>query len=398
MCTECSPLAEQPIIPLQVCIDCELQGSSHRHIVHDPSHTAERRGLTAAVQHLEHCLLRPSSQAGVIRGVQDFENFAEHMGELGLPADPVVVCLWLVYCITIRQPEVLDASTIMSYANACRVWHDLVRNVTGLPLKNPFRDPRVRRLMKHLKAHFKKESKAKRPFTLMEAKRMYSTGFRTHTRSGRHHLVTFMFSNLGLLRKNASRQLRCTYRVRSNGRVTYPADSQVRVVRPPPPEPSYIHVRVGGRHSSDKNATAAKPGDRFIPAIVHQLEVHPVELFEAYLVLERPPSGGLLLAAPLGKTGFRDTPFTNHGEAFVKAYERSHPEADDSKLVGSGSARKALAQWLWSGGWAKRVIADAGGWFCKKSAVDLYFKTDPDRILDAIENVGQKTRLPQNRR
>jgi len=320
------------------------------------------------------------------------------MGELGLPADVLGACQYIAYSVTVRQPEVLDSSTVDNYVNGQRAWHDLVREVTGLPLQNPYRSPRVRRLLKHVKAHFKKDSKAKRPFTLAEAKRMYHGGFRTHTRSGRHHKVLFMFCNLGLLRPNASKQLRCSYRLRADGRVEFATNSQVRVVRPPYPAAPFIHVRVGGGHSSDKNATSAKPGDRFIPAVVHQLELKPVELFEAYLIIERPPSGGLLFAAPLGKTGFRLTTFSNHGEAFIKGYERSHPDATDSDTLGAGSARKAAAQWLWSGGWAKRVIADAGGWFCKKSAVDTYFKTDPERILDAIENVGQKTRLPQNRR
>ena len=139
---------------------------------------------------------------------------------------------------------------------------------------------------------------------------------------------------------------------------------------------------------ADKNATAKKRRDVYIPDKVRALRIRCVDMLEDYLRREKPPSGGLLLAAPVGRTRFRDTPYSNHHAAFRAAYKQAFPEADDAGKFGSGSARKAMAQWLWASGWAKRVIADAGGWFCKKSAVDQYFKTQPRDILRAIRSVG----------
>jgi hypothetical protein len=173
------------------------------------------------------------------------------------------------------------------------------------------------------------------------------------------------------------------YRV-VDGRIVYSSSSPLRVVSPPKSR-RFIHALV----SADKNVTSRKRRDVYIPDRVYELRIDCIDLLEDYILRERPPSGGLLLAAPLGKTGFRSNPYTNQHAAFRAAYARAHPDASDATAYGSGSARKSMAQWLWASGWAKRVIADAGGWFCKKSAVDLYFKTEPTRILHAIRHVGR---------
>ena len=65
------------------------------------------------------------------------------------------------------------------------------------------------------------------------------------------------------------------------------------------------------------------------------------------------------------------------------------------ELIGSHSGRKSLAQWLWNAGHCRRVIADAGGWFMKRDAVDLYFKTARHTILSMVRNVGQSLARPQ---
>ena len=57
-------------------------------------------------------------------------------------------------------------------------------------------------------------------------------------------------------------------------------------------------------------------------------------------------------------------------------------------LLGTHSGRKSLAQWLWNDGVCRRIIADAGGWFLKRDAVDLYFRTARETILNAVRNVG----------
>jgi hypothetical protein len=237
---------------------------------------------------------------------------------------------------------------------------------------------------KHIEENFKKQSKAKLPWSIKQARRMYRHGFDKKTRSGRHRRLTFMFSNLGMLRKNASRSLRIVYRITRSGKIKYGKDSQVRVVRETARRP-FLH----GFTHADKNASAARRRDFYMPDHVPALDLWPVQEFEDYLRTERPPSGGYLLAAPLGRYGHRTTRYGSHGTAFIQAYKHAFPKAKDFGNFGSGSARKSLAQWLWTAGWAKRIIADAGGWFSRKSAVDLYFKTEPRRILEAIRSIGR---------
>ena len=393
LCDKCNPLGELPIIYIQKCVPCEEAGGRDRHIISSTEHRAQRRALIAVLHHMEHEDMRPSSRTGARRGIADFEKYAAHVGEESLPADELSILCYMAYSVTVRPPDVLDSSTVANYINALRIWHDLMKAATGLPLVNPLRSKRVRRIRRHLEKNFKKEAKRKQPWTLQQARRMYTHGF-PDTRAGRHQKLCFLMCNLGLLRKNASRRLRIIYRVRDDGTIHYDPRSSVRVMRPPPPQEPFIHVKVKG----DKNVTSAKQGDRYIPSYVAALDVLPVELLETYLIRDRPPSGGYLLVAPLGHAQWRDTPYGNHGPAFKKGYLRAHPEATDADKFGSGSARKALAQWMWGDGWAKRVIADAGGWFSRKSAVDLYFKTEPHRILSAIANLGTDPHLRQNRR
>ena len=246
--------------------------------------------------------------------------------------------------------------------------------------------------MKNVSENFKKPSKAKHPFTIRQVRRMYRSGF-ADTRSGRHRKLCLMFQNGGILRQNAARRLRIFYRVRRGGDIVYDETrSSVWVDR------SRRRPAISGKVSADKNVNARKQREFHIPHRIYKLGIKPVEMLENYLRQERPPSGGYLLAAPKGREGFYDTAYTGMTKAYKQAYQHSHPDATDSARFGSGSARKAMSQWLWSDGWAKRIISDAGGWFMKKSAVDLYFKTEPDKILRAIRNVGKKSKGRKNRR
>lgn len=340
-----------------------------------------RRALTKTLLSMEREVLRSTTRTQVLRGLADLQKYGDLLGQLALPATELSVANYLVFSVTCREPDTLDSSTVLNYAQGQSLWHDMVREQTGLPLVNPYKTRRVRRMLKHLGNHYKKPSKAKLPWSIAQMRRMYRHGY-PDTRSGRHRCLTLMFSNVGMLRKNASRRLTCTYELLPRT-IIYAPDSRVKVVRERGQRP-LIHAAV----AADKNATSKKRRDVYIPDKVRALRINCVKMLEDYLRREKPPSGGLLLAAPVGRTRFRDTPYSNHHAAFRAAYKRAFPEADDTDKFGSGSARKAMAQWLWASGWAKRVIADAGGWFCKKSAVDQYFKTQPRDILRAIRNVG----------
>ena len=113
-------------------------------------------------------------------------------------------------------------------------------------------------------------------------------------------------------------------------------------------------------------------------------------LLEAYLIKYKPPSGGFLLSAPLSakKNTFRTTRFTGLGAAVKRAFSAVFPRDKLVDLIGSHSGRKSLAQWLWDAGHCRRVIANACGWFMKRDAVDLYFKTSAKQILHDVRHVG----------
>jgi hypothetical protein len=49
---------------------------------------------------------------------------------------------------------------------------------------------------------------------------------------------------------------------------------------------------------------------------------------------------------------------------------------------------KTMAQWLWDDGYPRRLIADMGGWFIKRDAIDLYFTTGRSVILKAAMFIG----------
>ena len=152
-----------------------------------------------------------------------------------------------------------------------------------------------------------------------------------------------------------------------------------------------------GNIMADKNVNARKRRQFYMPDVIPKLGIAPPDMLDEYIIRERPPSGGYLTVAPLGKRGFRETPYGNHGKAFASAYRQAFPEDQAWKVYGSGSARKSMAQWLWASGWAKRVVSDAGGWYSKKSAVDMYFKTEPEKIRHAIRHVGERN-VRNNRR
>ena len=254
-----------------------------------------RRALVKTLQSMEQKTLRKTSRNQVLRGLKDFQKFGDILGREALPATELSAANYLVYSVTCRQPDTLDSSSVINYAAGQSLWHSMVREQTGLPLVNPYRTKRVRRLIKHLAENYKKPSKAKRPWSIAQARRIYRRGFKD-TRSGRHQKLCFMFSNLGMLRKNAARFLRVKYTIRE-GRVHYAPSSQVRVIARGK-DRRCIHATVG----ADKNVNALKRRDLYIPDVVHRLDVRPADMLDEYILRERPPSGGLLLAAPLGKT------------------------------------------------------------------------------------------------
>ena len=327
-----------------------------------------------------------------MRGLADLEKFGNVAGEVVFPlADESQATRYIIWSVKLRDPS-LDASTVRNYCNGISAAHEALRGALKLPaLLNPIRTSRVRRMLKVAMNEYKKPSKAKQHWTLAEFKAMLEKGFKK-TRSGRHQRLALWVHALGVVRKSAGGRLTVRYRVRPgpHGRpvVQWHPKSQVQVHRG---DHAYISVKV----TRDKNVSAWKHRETFIPEQIKVLGFSPVAELEEYMVRERPPSGGFLLAAPLGKSKFRTTPYSNQSNAFKTAYEVAHGLAKKSARsakYGSQSCRKSMAQWLWDDDWDKRVIADHGGWALQRDAVDIYFKTGRVKMLWAITHLGHVQR------
>ena len=125
---------------------------------------------------------------------------------------------------------------------------------------------------------------------------------------------------------------------------------------------------------------------RQVPIPSEGLGINIVCDLEQYLRLVGPPSGGYLLAAPLGSGKFRITVYSAHSRAFQAAYKRAHPvlALQPGKLegIGGGTPRKSMAQWRYRVRHSKWVIVDICGWsHSDRDVADVYFGTEHDTIL-----------------
>ena len=306
--------------------------------------------------------------------MRDFLGYARSIGCTSpLPATADVVLGYITHSL-LDRPFVLDASTVDSYLGGVRAWHEQAREETrdrSSRVVNPCSDPMVRAALKVALKDYKKPSKAMRPLDLEEWEGLQARGFDDATRSGRHRRLAVVLCAVGPFRPVAAKLLTVDYKLDEHGGIVYGRDSAVKVVRPAAGRP-YIHVVVLGK--KDKNVSSNKV--RHVPIPEKVLGVRPVALLEDWLRRERPPSGGYLLAAPLGERGFYATPYTALGKAVRGAYARAFPGASLDG-VGGASPRKSLPQWLHEAGHSVEEISDVGGWALRShlGAVHTYFKT-----------------------
>ena len=318
---------------------------------------------------------RDVTYATAARGLSAFVSFGEFVESPVLPASAQDVLMYVAYALEYREPR-LDSSTVGTYLNGVSLWHELARDVTGLPLVNPVKTKPVRLAMRVAARYYKRPSRAMVPIAIREWARVCAVGF-AGTRAGKHQRLSFVLCTFGPLRPGASARLVVRYRVAASGAVVFLPGSQVEVVRGDVAHPHpYIRLTV----LRDKNMDARRAHVCYIPSRV--LGVRPVRLLEEYLRTVRPPSGGYLLVAPRGRAGFHRTPYRSHCRAFRAAYRRALPGGTVGlSRVGGGTPRKSMAQWLWDAGHSKRVIADVGGWRTREDAVDGYFRTQGAAVL-----------------
>jgi hypothetical protein len=327
---------------------------------------------------------RASSLEDAARGLRDFCRFGAVVERPVLPAVDRDVVMYIAYSLEFREPR-LDASSLATYLHGVSVWHTAARSVTGLPLVNPVKTAVVRQAMRVARAYYKLQSRAMSPLSIAAWLRVYHVGFGSG-RAGAHQRLAFVLCTFGPLRPGASARLRVFYRVAPGGAVEYGPESDVWVVRDDVAHPRpYVCIRV--RPGMDKNVDGRRERVCFIPSVV--LGVPVVSLLEGYLACSGPPSGAFLLQAPSGRCGHRSTPYGGHCRAFRAAYTRALPAGVvPSSRVGGGTPRKSLSQWLWDAGYAKRVIADVGGWRTREDAVDGYFRTQGPAVLRILERLS----------
>ena len=313
-------------------------------------------------------------------------NLAAFMKEHGLRVewmDHEVLMDYVVWLLAARQ---LDSTTVRLSVGAVHDFFEYVRNDLGLHhIPNPARHPTLREFSTAVGANYKKPSRARLSVTLAHAKRLLAVGFVGESRKARHARLFYIFLTLGMLRNTAACHLKVVYEVDpTTSLLRLSPESDVQIERSD--EGEYLKVRV----DVDKNVTAETVRHAYIPAN-RFLDVNPVHEFSAYLKEIRPPTGGFLFAEPYARnTNFSPKVFKGFGKLLKAAFLKAFPDAEPAFVsrLGSHSGRKSLAQWLWEAGWSKRLIADAGGWFVKREAVDLYFSTSPTMIIKAIKTLG----------
>jgi hypothetical protein len=291
----------------------------------------------------------------------------------------------------------MDSTTVEMEVRAISDWHDYFAHSLNVPLFNPCKSPSMRQLLPVVLNNYKKESKAKLGLSVAELTAMFSVAFAYPNLAGGglapsarrvlHARLVLLFLYLGMLRQNAATHLVVCYSIHPvTQAITWLPGSDVRVEVDPDTAHPYIAINV----DCDKNVNARKVREAYIPHEVVALGIRPVEILEHYVREVRPPSGGFLLACPTGKRSFSAKAFSKCASVVKMAYRAAFPDGAKAKQLGSHSGRLSLAQQLWTDGHCRRVIADIGGWFMKRDAVDLYFETQRQVILRAVRYIGTK--------
>jgi hypothetical protein len=378
----------------------------------------QRDDLVKVTQRLRGQALRDSTQSGYLRECAAFESWGINMGfGTVLPSTVQNIEVYVAWLLTFKN---LDASTIVTKLDAISDWHRYARGL-GLNILNPCRTQTIRDLRETIESRHKKPSKAKLAWSINQVKLMLATGYtveglihpeapggprgtrtRLAIRRNWHARLCVVFLLVGMLRRNAASAIRVCYRIITDAvtgmhSVQFLPGSDVSIEWCDTARMRYVRINV----DADKNTKGGKVRMAYLPELIEALDLECVRELEYYLIWMGPPSGSFLLHAPgqqfkaqddsfaPTRKGQRTSAYSNWSGLIHRVYTTTFPTATDADSYGSHSGRKSLSQWLWDEGWPRRLIADAGGWFIKKDAVDLYFKTSRHVILRAVSHIGQ---------
>ena len=116
LCRRCNPVDDRPITPFQTCSRCLIKHEHADVVIRSRSTARMRRALTKTLLSMEREVLRSTTRTQVLRGLADLQKYGDLLGQLALPATELSVANYLVFSVTCREPDTLDSSTVLNYA------------------------------------------------------------------------------------------------------------------------------------------------------------------------------------------------------------------------------------------------------------------------------------------
>lgn len=396
LCVACGgPQFKQAPIAAFVCVHCHVAADYTHPLLPPPSgrtpaaaaasRKAVLKPLVRGRMHLLGLHHRGATRAAYASGRSTYYEFCRELDMAPFPAAPAQLMDFSIWCILVKK---LDSTTTANKLRGVFAFYDYVRlRLCFRHVRNPSRDPELIELTRTLGINFKKPGGGRLPLSAAELYGLFALGFVARTRRGRWARIFALCLNFAMLRSTAVGSVIVDYTILDDNSIVFNAASEIRIVWNPSLDIEVVEFNI----LSDKNVNArraAEEGGRraYVPGALPELGVFPALDLRSYLLEIRPPSGGPLCAYP-DKKGFgfsRKCPSFN--SYLREAYKKAFPDVSDVYLsrIGSHSGRKTLSQLLWEHGFSRQLIADAGGWYIKREAVDLYFRTSALLILRAL--------------
>ena len=387
--TECAPL---PAFRCLHCLTADDYGDMDS--LDEARRTAAKR-LVRGRMHILSLSKRTSSRTSERSGLKAYSDFCATLNLRPFPASPGMVLDFMVYGISVKN---WDSSTVQNRVMAIGSFYQYARNSLGLRhVKSPLRDPEVIEGGRIIGVNFKKDGGGRLPLSFAELHGLFARGFTGRTRRGRWARVYAELLNFLMLRDTAATHLICRYKVEldpvtGKETVVFLPGSELRVYYDVAFGGNVVQVSVHEDKNMDSRKAAGGGRKSHAPSHLPNFNVNFGNDIIDYILTVRPPSGGRFLARPEAKTlGFTTTKYGGFSKTYLQpAYKLAFPDVSPEylKRIGTHSGRLTLAQLLWNQGFERRLIADAGGWFIKREAVDLYFSTAALHIIRAVASLN----------
>jgi len=335
--------------------------------------------------HLLGLHLRDSTRSQYASGRSTYGEFCKLLDVEPYPAAPALLMDFAIWCTLVKK---LDSSTTANKLRGIFYFYDYIRTrLCFRHVRNHSRDPELIELIRSLGINFKKPGGGRLPLSAAELSGLFQHGFTARTRRGRWARIFGLCLNFAMLRSTAVSSLIVRYTI-VDGIVIFADNSEVTITWNYALSMEVVEFRILSDKNVDARRAAEEGGRRaYVPGDLPALQIALASDLRSYLLDLRPPSGGPLCAYPDKKgVGFSSKASQSFNTYLREAYKKAFPDVSAAYLsrIGSHSGRKTLSQLLWEHGFSRQLIADAGGWYIKREAVDLYFRTSALLILRAL--------------